>query len=91
MMREAALETITARHRERRAYVYVRQSTAKQVHQNQESQRNQYALVDRATALGWTPERVHVIDTDLGQSGQDATRAGFQELVADGRRGLGAG
>lgn len=45
-----APDKITKRHRERDAYVYVRQSTLKQVHQNQESQLNQYALVQRAIA-----------------------------------------
>jgi DNA invertase Pin-like site-specific DNA recombinase len=75
-------EKITARHRERAAYIYVRQSTVRQVQHNRESQRNQYALVERAVALGWRPERVHVIDADQGQSGQDGTRRGFQELVA---------
>jgi len=86
-----ATAKITARHHERRAYVYVRQSTVKQVHHNRESQRNQYALVDRAMALGWDRERVHVIDADLGQSGQDGARGGFQELVAEvslGRVGI---
>lgn len=84
-------DKLTAHHRERHAYVYVRQSTAKQVQQHQESQHNQYALVERAISLGWPPERVHVIDADLGQSGQDGQRAGFQELVAAvslGRVGL---
>ena len=84
-------EKITARHRERAAYVYVRQSTPKQVQQHRESQVNQYALVERAIALGWPPERVHIIDADLGQSGQDSQRPGFQELVAAvslGRVGL---
>ncbi len=76
-------DKITARHREGRAYVYVRQSTPKQVQQHRESQRNQYALVQRAVALGWIPERIHVIDTDLGHSGQDGGRRGFQELVAE--------
>jgi DNA invertase Pin-like site-specific DNA recombinase len=75
-------EKITARHRERVAYVYVRQSTPRQVQRNRESQGNQYALVERAIALGWRPERVQVIDTDLGTSGQDGGRRGFQELVA---------
>ena len=73
---------ITPRHRERRAYVYVRQSSARQVQQHRESQRNQYALVERAVALGWAASQVHVIDADLGQSGQDPHRRGFQELVA---------
>ncbi len=84
-------DKITARHCERHAYVYVRQSTPKQVQQNQESQANQYALVQRAITLGWPAERVHVIDTDLGQSGQNGQRPGFQELVAAvslGRVGL---
>ena len=67
-------DKITARHRERLAYVYVRQSTPRQVQQHPESRHNQYALVQRAVALGWPPERVHVIDTDLGQSGQDGER-----------------
>jgi DNA invertase Pin-like site-specific DNA recombinase len=75
-------EKITSRHRERAAYVYVRQSTPKQVQQHQESQRNQYALVQRALNLGWSSTRIHVIDADLGHSGQDSQRLGFQELVA---------
>jgi DNA invertase Pin-like site-specific DNA recombinase len=75
-------DKITGRHRERYAYVYIRQSTPKQVQQNQESQRNQYALVQRALDLGWPSTRIHVIDADLGHSGQDGQRLGFQELVA---------
>ena len=75
-------EKITSRHRERAAYVYVRQSTSKQVQQHLESQRNQYALVQRALDLGWPSPRIHVIDADLGHSGQDSQRPGFQELVA---------
>ncbi len=77
-----AADKITPRQYERRAYVYVRQSTPQQVQHHRESQANQYALVERAQALGWPPERIHVIDTDLGQSGQDGQRPGFQELVA---------
>ena len=79
----AATEKITAGHRERLAYIYVRQSTVRQVQQHRESQVNQYALVERARALGWSPERIRVIDADLGQSGQDGQRAGFQEVVAE--------
>jgi DNA invertase Pin-like site-specific DNA recombinase len=75
-------DKITARHRERQAYVYVRQSTPKQVQHHQESQRNQYALVQRALDLGWPASQVYVIDADLGHSGQDGQRPGFQELVA---------
>jgi DNA invertase Pin-like site-specific DNA recombinase len=72
---------ISARHWERGAVVYVRQSTTKQTLHNRESQENQYALVQRAQALGWSLERVRVIDADLGHSGQDGERPGFQELV----------
>ena len=67
-------EKVTARHRERAAYIYIRQSTARQVQHNRGSQHNQYALVERALALGWGPEQVHVIDADQGRSGQDGTR-----------------
>ena len=56
-----ASDKITRRHREREAYVYVRQPTLKQVQPNQESWFNQYALVQRAIDLGWLPERIHLI------------------------------
>jgi DNA invertase Pin-like site-specific DNA recombinase len=75
-------EKITPHHHKLAAYVYVRQSTLKQVHQHHEGRQNQYALVQRALDLGWPPERVRVIDADLGQSGQANQRPGFQELVA---------
>lgn len=84
-------EKMTTRHRERYAYVYVRQSTPHPVHHQLESQRHQYALVQRAIDLGWPAPRVHVIDADLGQSGQESQRPGFQELVTAvslGRVGL---
>ena len=75
---------ITALHLERLACVYVRQSTAKQVERNRESQRYQYHLVERAAALGWSRERTRVIDADLGLSGKEsAPRGGFTELVAE--------
>lgn len=60
-------EKITPHHHEHYAYVYVRQSTLKQVHQHHEGRQNQYALVQRALALGWPPERVRVIDADLAR------------------------
>src|SRR5256714_447200 len=71
-------------HRDRLAAVYVRQSTAQQVHDHQESTRLQYGLAGRAATLGWAPSRVLVIDEDLGHSasGMDA-RPGFQRLVAE--------
>ena len=72
---------ITADHLARKAIVYLRQSTPKQVMHNKESQRLQYALVDRARALGW--HQVEVIDDDLGHSASDGTeRRGFQDLLA---------
>ncbi len=84
----AALHKITARHLARQAMLYVRQSTLHQVLENTESTARHYALRERAIALGWPPERIVVIDQDLGQSGASAAdRAGFQRLVAEG--GLG--
>ena len=81
-MNKLSHDKITPAHRQRQAYVYVRQSTPKQVQQHQESRRNQYALIQRAIDLGWPPDRIQVIDRDLGQSGQDGQRPGFQDLVA---------
>ena len=77
-------DKILARHRDRQAMVYVRQSTARQVLQNQESTRLQYALAERACQLGWRREQVVVIDDDLGRSAASARdRPGFQRLVAE--------
>ena len=67
---------------QRRAVVYVRQSSAGQVINNQESQRRQYGLADRARELGF--RNVSVIDDDLGRSGSGLVeRPGFQRLVAE--------
>ena len=75
---------IQARHRERQAIVYVRQSTMRQVLQHQESTRLQYALSDRARQLGWSQDQVVVIDDDLGRSAASTLhRPGFQRLVAE--------
>jgi DNA invertase Pin-like site-specific DNA recombinase len=75
---------VTAEHLRRAAYLYVRQSTLRQVLENTESTQRQYALRRRAISLGWTEERLIVIDHDQGQSGESATdREGFQRLVAD--------
>jgi len=72
---------ITAAHLARAAYVYVRQSTATQVHDNLESQRRQYGLAEQARLWGW--HRVEVIDEDLGRSGSGrAERPGFERLVS---------
>ena len=83
---------INAEHLNRTAYLYVRQSTVRQVFENTESTKRQYGLRQRAVALGWPQERIEVIDTDLGQSGSSAVdRQGFQKLVAEvglGRAGI---
>jgi DNA invertase Pin-like site-specific DNA recombinase len=83
---------VTQQHLAHDAYLYVRQSTPRQVLENTESTQRQYALRDRAVALGWPLERVHVIDCDLGKSGsQSAGRDGFQKLVSEvalGKAGL---
>ncbi len=77
-------EKVQGRHHDRLALVYVRQSTLRQVEQNQESTRLQYALVERALQLGWVRERVEVIDDDLGRSGATtANRPGFQRLMTE--------
>lgn len=83
---------VGARHLERDAYLYVRQSTVRQVFENTESTQRQYALRQRAIAMGWPEDRVIVIDCDLGQSGAScAEREGFKRLVAEvgmGRAGI---
>ena len=85
-------QKVTASHLQRDAYLYVRQSTVRQVFENTESTQRQYALRERAVALGWAIEQVVVIDSDLGQSGASSTdRAGFQRLVGEvgmGRAGI---
>jgi len=71
-------------HLDRAAIVYVRQSTPQQVLDHQESTARQYALADRAVALGWLRPQVQVIDDDLGKSGQSIEgRLGFQRLLAE--------
>jgi DNA invertase Pin-like site-specific DNA recombinase len=80
-------ELVKPTHLERRAVVYIRQSTPHQVVSNQESLRLQYALRERARELGWHAADIDVIDSDLGLSGASAAqRSGFKELV--GRVGL---
>ncbi len=83
---------ITPRHLSRAAFLYVRQSTLRQVMENTESTRRRYALRERAIAYGWSSEQVVVIDSDLGQSGASAVdREGFQRLVTEvglGRAGI---
>lgn len=77
-------QKVTADQLRRDAFLYVRQSTLRQVVENTESTKRQYALRERAVSLGWPIERVHVIDSDLGLSGASAQdRDGFQRLVAE--------
>jgi DNA invertase Pin-like site-specific DNA recombinase len=79
-------------HLERGAYLYIRQSSMRQVLENVESAKRQYALRGRAIALGWRDEQIIVIDNDQGESGASAAwREGFQRLVSDvgmGRAGI---
>ncbi|MER9230369.1 recombinase family protein [Mesorhizobium sp. M0664] len=81
-------------HVERSAYLYIRQSSMRQVIENTESARRQYALRGRAVALGWRDEQIIVVDNDQGESGASAAwREGFQRLVSDvgmGRAGMAA-
>jgi DNA invertase Pin-like site-specific DNA recombinase len=85
-------EKVRAEHRARNAYLYVRQSTLRQVLENTESTQRQYGLRDRAAGLGWDAQQIVVIDSDLGQSGASAVdREGFQRLVTEvsmGRAGI---
>ncbi len=82
--RAPSSEKILSSHLERLALVYVRQSTAQQVLDHQESTRLQYGLAARAKSLGWPEGRVLVIDEDLGKSGASAEgRVGFQRLVSE--------
>jgi len=87
-----AHQKVTATHLKRNAYLYIRQSTIRQVFENTESTQRQYALQQNAIALGWSQERIIVIDSDLGQSGASAIdREGFQRLVTEvgmGRAGI---
>jgi DNA invertase Pin-like site-specific DNA recombinase len=77
-------QKVTADHLRRDAFLYIRQSSLRQVMENTESTKRQYSLRDRAVSLGWPIERIHVIDCDLGLSGASAEdRDGFQRLVAE--------
>jgi DNA invertase Pin-like site-specific DNA recombinase len=83
------MSKITPDHLARGAFVYVRQSTQDQLLHNHESRRRQYALADRARALGFSS--VEVVDDDLGRSGGGAKRPGFERLlvsICEGRAGM---
>ena len=86
------MSKIEREHLQRKAYVYVRQSTMAQIERNTESGERQYELVDRAVGLGWAADEVVVVDEDQGRSAKSKDgRDGFQRLVADvglGRVGI---
>jgi hypothetical protein len=85
-------QKVNSIHLKRTAYLYIRQSTLRQVFENTESTKRQYGLRQKAIALGWPADRIVVIDSDLGQSGaSSADREGFQRLVTEvslGRAGI---
>jgi len=75
---------INTSHLSHAAYVYLRQSSSAQVEHNRESTERQYALVSKATTLGWPAARVVVIDDDLGTSGTGiVARKGFNRLISE--------
>lgn len=75
---------IAPSHLQRAAFVYIRQSSASQVEHNRESTLRQYALAQRAMALGWSEQQVSVVDEDLGLSGASAAhRSGFARMTAE--------
>ncbi len=79
------MSKITPEHLRRSAYIYIRQSTVDQLQNNPESRRRQYALRDRAQALGW--HDIVVLDEDLGRSGSGVVRPGFDRLLSAVCRG----
>jgi len=79
---------VRSEHQTRLAFVYVRQSSARQVHNNLESQRLQYGFAEQAVALGWTRDRIIVLDEDQGRSAAlPNARGGFGDMVAAVARG----
>jgi DNA invertase Pin-like site-specific DNA recombinase len=91
---QSDMHKVNAGHLKRSAYLYIRQSTPRQVLENTESTKRQYALRQRAVALGWHADRIVLIDNDLGHSAAlaaDPDREGFKKLVSEvglGRAGL---
>src|ERR1039458_6728273 len=92
MLPDTVASKVTAAHLSRRALLYIRQSSLKQVIHNTESAIRQYDLRGKAIALGWDASQVTVIDIDQGRSGASAAgREGFQQMVAEvslGRAGI---
>ena len=82
-------EKIKSTHLTRRATVYLRQSTMKQVLEHRESTARQYGLRERALALGWAHEQIDVVDDDLAQSATSTyARDGFQRLAENVPHGV---
>ena len=79
-----ASHKIAAGQLQRAAFVYIRQSSPNQVEHNRESTQRQYALAQRALALGWHEQQLSVVDEDLGLSGASvAHRSGFARMTAE--------
>jgi DNA invertase Pin-like site-specific DNA recombinase len=76
-------QKVKAGHLKRTAYLYVRQSSLRQVFENTESTQRQYGLREQAVKLGWPLDRIIVIDSDLGLSGASSDREGFRRLVTE--------
>jgi len=86
---ERGSSKITNTHLAKKAFVYIRQSTQRQVLENNESTMRQYDLKQKLVELGWPADQVRIIDQDLGKSGADSKgRDGFQSLVAEVSNGL---
>lgn len=84
--------TVTRGHLDREAFLYVRGAAIRPPYEKTESIERQYALRKQAIALGWAEDRIHVIDSDCGQSARgDSDRQGFQRLLSEialGRAGM---
>ena len=78
------IQKINPVNKEKMAYIYLRQSTMGQVRFHQESTERQYTLQNKALELGWSQEKIKVLDGDLGKTGANSTcREDFKTLVAD--------
>jgi DNA invertase Pin-like site-specific DNA recombinase len=76
-------ELVTPQHLRLKAIIYIRQSSPHQMISNQESLKLQYALRQRAIDLGWSEEKIEIIDSDLGTTASAAEhRTGFKDLIA---------
>lgn len=75
------MSKVQSHHLQKPAYIYIRQSTMGQVRHHQESTERQYDLRNRAVEMMWAPERIRILDQDLGQSEAQSARG-----VAGGHR-----